>query len=115
MADAMHVMKMAGGAHREHDVDGEEEDGDVALERERDEVRDARERRERGALDHDGSSACVRAAGLAADAFREGPPGGVDAARDERGGDDVERDDARGVADAEVSPLLFNLAHSVHM
>ena len=61
MADAMHMMKMAGGAHREHDVDGEEEDGDVALERERDEVRDPEERRRQRGLRDDGHRVGVRA------------------------------------------------------
>ena len=61
MADAMHVMKMAGGAHREHDVDGEEEDGDVALERERDEVRDPEKRRWQCGLRDDGHRVGVRA------------------------------------------------------
>ena len=58
------------GTHRHHDINREEEYLQLVPQRERDNVRDARERREQHTLDDDGSRTRVRAP----DIGTHGPP-----------------------------------------
>ena len=69
---------------------------------ERDEVRDAGERRDEHALDDDRRRARVRAPDLVAHRLPVPAPHPVDARADERGHDDFERDDRGRVRDPEV-------------
>ena len=88
--------------HRRHDVYREEEDLDLVPARERDDVRDAGERRDEHALDDDRRRARVRAPDLVTHRLPVPAPHPVDARADERGRDDFERDDRGRVRDPEV-------------
>ena len=88
--------------HRAHDVYRQEEDLDLVPARERDDVRDARERREQHTLDDDRRRARVRAPDLIAHRLPVPAPHPVDACADERGHDDFERDDRGRVRNPQV-------------